>query len=66
MTRSSTRRSASGSRLAQSCGSPPRRALVEGRQHFELSVGAAVLANNVMVIADLSRLTSTRRYRLAA
>jgi hypothetical protein len=65
MTRSSTRRSASGSRLAHSCGSPPRRALVEGRQHFELSVGAALLANNLMVIADLSR-TSTRRYRLAA
>jgi len=36
----------------------------EGRQHFELCVGAAVLANNLMVIADLSR-TSTRRYRLA-
>jgi len=32
-----------------------KRALVEGRERFELLVGAAVLANNLMVIADLLR-----------
>lgn len=30
-----------------------KRALVEGREHFELLVGAAVLANNLMKIAHL-------------
>jgi IS5 family transposase len=30
-----------------------KRCLAEGREHFELLVGAAVLANNLMVIARL-------------
>jgi IS5 family transposase len=30
-----------------------KRALVEGRERFELLVGAAVLANNLMIIAKL-------------
>ena len=43
-----------------------KRALVEGREHFELFVGAAVLANNLMVIAELLRRKPTRRRRAAA
>lgn len=43
-----------------------KRALVEGREHFELFVGAAVLANNLMVIAALLRRKPTRRRRAAA
>lgn len=43
-----------------------KRALVEGREHFELFVGAAVLANNLMVIAALLRGKPTRRRRAAA
>jgi IS5 family transposase len=43
-----------------------KRALVEGREHFELFVGAAVLANNLMVIAELLRGKPTRRRRAAA
>ena len=43
-----------------------KRALVEGREHFELFVGAAVLANNLMVIAELLRRKTTRRRRPAA
>ncbi len=43
-----------------------KRALVEGREHFELFVGAAVLANNLMVIAGLLRHTADRRRRQAA
>ena len=42
-----------------------KRALVEGREHFELFVGAAVLANNLMVIANLLCRQRTCR-RLAA
>jgi len=43
-----------------------KRALVEGREHFELFVGAAVLANNLLVIAELLRQKAARRRRLAA
>lgn len=43
-----------------------KRALVEGREHFELFVGAAVLANNLMVIAELLRRRAARRRRPAA
>lgn len=43
-----------------------KRALVEGREHFELLVGAAVLTNNLMVIADLLRRKPGRRRRAAA
>ena len=43
-----------------------KRALVEGREHFELLVGAAVLANNLMVIAELLRRTRACRRRPAA
>jgi IS5 family transposase len=32
-----------------------KRCLAEGREHFELLVGAAVLANNLMRMADLLR-----------
>ena len=43
-----------------------KRALVEGREHFELFVGAAVLANNLLVIAELLRRRAARRRRAAA
>src|SRR6266540_1860758 len=43
-----------------------KRALVEGRQRFELLVGAAVLANNLMVIADLLHRKHARRRPAAA
>ncbi len=43
-----------------------KRALVEGREHFELLIGAAVLANNLMVIANLLRRKPARRRRPAA
>ena len=43
-----------------------KRALVEGRERFELLVGAAVLANNLMVIADRLRRKPARRRRPAA
>jgi IS5 family transposase len=43
-----------------------KRALVEGRVHFELFVGAAVLANNLMVIAELLQRKAARRRPVAA
>jgi transposase, IS5 family len=43
-----------------------KRALVEGLEHFELFVGAAVLANNLMVIAALLRHKPARGRRRAA
>src|SRR2546425_2290996 len=43
-----------------------KRALVEGREHFELFVGAAVVANNLMVIAGLLRRRAARHRRRAA
>jgi IS5 family transposase len=43
-----------------------KRALVEGRERFELFVGAAVLANNLMVIAERLRRKPARRRRAAA
>jgi hypothetical protein len=43
-----------------------KRALVEGREHFELLIGAAVLANNLIVIATLLRRKPARRRRPAA
>lgn len=43
-----------------------KRAFVEGRVRFELLVGAAVPANNLMVIADLMRRTAGRSRPAAA
>ena len=42
-----------------------KRALVEGREHFELFVGAAVLANNLLVIAALLQRRKAGRRRAA-
>jgi transposase, IS5 family len=42
-----------------------KRCLAEGRQHFELLVGAAVLANNLMVIAQRLMKKQQRRCRAA-
>lgn len=38
-----------------------KRALVEGREHFDVLVGAAVLANNLLVVAALRRRHHARR-----
>jgi transposase, IS5 family len=40
-----------------------KRCLAEGHERFELWVGAAVLANNLMVIAALLAKRSSRRRR---
>ena len=42
-----------------------RRCLLEGRERFEVFVGAAVLANNLLRIADLLRQRAARRRRAA-
>jgi transposase, IS5 family len=42
-----------------------KRVLVEGRDHFEMLVGAAILANNLLVIAELLN-KKAKRYRQAA
>lgn len=42
-----------------------KRCLAEGREHFDLLVGAAVLANNLMVIAQLLIKKPKRRRRAA-
>jgi transposase, IS5 family len=42
-----------------------KRCLAQGHQHFELHVGAAVLANNLMRIADLLTRRSSRKRRAA-
>lgn len=42
-----------------------RRCLLEGRDRFEVFVGAAVLANNLLRIADLMRRRAARRRRAA-
>jgi len=42
-----------------------RRCLLEGRARFEVFVGAAVLANNLLRIADLLRQRAVRRRRAA-
>jgi IS5 family transposase len=42
-----------------------RRCLLHGRERFEVFVGAAVLANNLLRIADLLRQRRTRRRRAA-
>ena len=42
-----------------------KRALVEGREHFALFVGAAVLANNLMIIASWLSKRTTRHRRAA-
>jgi IS5 family transposase len=42
-----------------------KRCLAEGRQRFELFVGAAVLANNLMRIASLLRQPSSRKKKAA-
>lgn len=38
-----------------------KRALVDGREHFDLFVGAAVIANNLLVIAELLRRKAAAR-----
>jgi IS5 family transposase len=43
-----------------------KRCLAEGREHFELLVGAAVLANNLMVIARMQIEKENRRRKRAA
>lgn len=43
-----------------------KRCLAEGRERFEIWVGAAVLANNLLKIADLLRKREARRQRIAA
>jgi IS5 family transposase len=43
-----------------------KRCLAEGREHFELLVGAAVLANNLLVIARLLLEKQNRRRKRAA
>jgi IS5 family transposase len=43
-----------------------KRCLAEGREHFELLVGAAVLANNLMVIARMLIEKQNRRRKRAA
>lgn len=43
-----------------------KRCLAKGRERFELLVGAAVLANNLMAIARLLMETQKRRHRRAA
>jgi transposase, IS5 family len=42
-----------------------RRCPLEGRERFEVFVGAAVLANNLLRIADLLGRRATRRQRVA-
>ena len=42
-----------------------KRCLAQGREHFELFVGAAVLANNLLRIADLMLQRSSRKRRAA-
>jgi IS5 family transposase len=42
-----------------------KRCLAEGRERFELLVGAAVLANNLLTIASLMQKRSTGRRRAA-
>jgi IS5 family transposase len=42
-----------------------RRCVLEGRERFEVFVGAAVLANNLLRIADLLRQRTARRRRVA-
>jgi IS5 family transposase len=42
-----------------------KRCLAEGRERFELLVGAAVLANNLLTIASLLNRRSSRRRRAA-
>jgi IS5 family transposase len=42
-----------------------RRGVLEGRERFEVFVGAAVLANNLLRIADLMRQRAVRRRRAA-
>jgi IS5 family transposase len=43
-----------------------KRCLAKGRQRFEILVGAAVLANNLLRIADLLRTRKMQRRRRAA
>jgi IS5 family transposase len=42
-----------------------KRCLAEGREHFNLLVGAAVLANNLLRIADLLKKPSSRKQKAA-
>jgi IS5 family transposase len=43
-----------------------KRCLAEGRDRFELWVGAAVLANNLMRIAEMLLMAQSSRRRRAA
>src|SRR5262250_1140452 len=47
------------------CGRGMKRCLAEGRERFELLVGAAVLANNLLTIASLMQKRSADRRRAA-
>jgi len=42
-----------------------KRCLAEGREHFNLLVGAAILANNLLRIADLLKKPSSRKQKVA-
>ena len=42
-----------------------KRCLAEGREHFNLLVGAAILANNLLRIADLLKKPSSRKQKAA-
>ena len=42
-----------------------KRCLAEGREHFDLRVGAAVLANNLLRIAGLLKQPSSRKQKAA-
>ena len=42
-----------------------KRCLAEGREHFDLLVGAAVLANNLLRIAALLNKPASRKKRAA-
>jgi len=43
-----------------------KRAFCEGREHFELLIGAAVLANNLMIIGNLLNKRDIKRHNRAA
>ena len=48
------------------CGRGMKRAFCEGREHFEMLIGAAVLANNLMIIANLLNKRDIKRHKRAA
>ena len=42
-----------------------KRCLAQGREHFELLIGAAVLANNLLRLADLLKRASSHKKKAA-